>query len=257
MSELAEQIIGTKVRPGTVGIFFIGQAGFVFKTSAGRIVDVDPYLSDSCNRLFGIKRLYPSPIRAEEIKLDSLIVTHEHADHLDEESVSTIAASNRQAVFAGPATCLRIFQGMQLTVPMTLLKVDEPVQLLPDVKVLPMPCDHGKDTPDALGLLLEIEGIRIYIPGDTVYREDIFRAAAGKNVDVMIPAINGNFGNLDSEQAARAIQIVQPKLAIPCHFWMSIQHGGDPGSFLAACEKLKLESKILVMAVGEKFVYPE
>jgi len=256
MSEFSERIAKTTVKSGTIELFFLGQAGFVIKTPSGRVIYLDPYLSDSCNRLFGFKRIFPSLLKAEEVKLDLLICTHEHADHLDVDSIPVIAEKNPKAVLTGPSPCMTTFKEMKLSNPTLLLKKNEPVQTPADVKIIPMPCDHGELAPEALGLILEIEGIRLYFAGDTAYREDIFRLAAQKNIDIMFPPINGKFGNLNSLEAAQAIQIVKPKLAIPCHFWLFIQHNGDPGSFVTACEQLKLESKVYVMAVGEQITYP-
>lgn len=63
---LKDAIRNTKVSKGCLGIFYLGQAGFVFKTSQDRIVYIDPYLSDACER-FGFRRLIPSPISADDV----------------------------------------------------------------------------------------------------------------------------------------------------------------------------------------------
>ena len=40
-----------------VGICFLGQAGFIFKTPDHQLIAVDPYLSNCCERYFGFKSL--------------------------------------------------------------------------------------------------------------------------------------------------------------------------------------------------------
>ena len=55
-------MLDAAVPNGSLGLWWLGQAGFAFKTPAGRIVYVDPYLSDAVERLHGFKRLSLSPI---------------------------------------------------------------------------------------------------------------------------------------------------------------------------------------------------
>ena len=68
MSEpLSREITATDVPEGTLRMWWLGQAGFAFKTPAGRIVYADPYLSDAVERLHGFKRLSLAPIAAEDV----------------------------------------------------------------------------------------------------------------------------------------------------------------------------------------------
>ena len=46
MERLATRISKTSVEPNSLAIFWIGQAGFVYKTPGGTVVYVDPYLTD-------------------------------------------------------------------------------------------------------------------------------------------------------------------------------------------------------------------
>jgi L-ascorbate 6-phosphate lactonase len=114
-----------------------------------------------------------------------------------------------------------------------------------------MPCDHGELAPDALGLLLTMGGKRIYIMGDTAYRPDLLENPEIQGVDLLILPINGAFGNLNEEQAARVIAALKPALAIPCHFWNFAEHGGDPGKFQKEMAEIAPESAYRLMRQGE------
>ena len=70
-------------------IRFLGQSGYVLQSGDTKII-IDPYLSDSVSRLAGRPRLLPIPIEPEEISCDAVICTHDHADHLDPDTVSRI-----------------------------------------------------------------------------------------------------------------------------------------------------------------------
>ena len=62
--------------------WWLGGSGFVFKTSAGTQVYVDPYLSNGAEDTFGVgnRRGFPPPIRAEEVRADAVIATHWHEE---------------------------------------------------------------------------------------------------------------------------------------------------------------------------------
>ena len=45
-----EDILNKPIPEKALGIWWIGQGGFVFKTSGGKILFVDPYLSNSAER---------------------------------------------------------------------------------------------------------------------------------------------------------------------------------------------------------------
>ena len=70
MENFATKVLSAKIPEGEVGVFFLGQAGFVFKTPQNTLIAVDPYLSDCCNRYFGFKRLMPYILEAHELEFD-------------------------------------------------------------------------------------------------------------------------------------------------------------------------------------------
>ena len=60
-----------KIPEGHIGIIWMSQAGFIFKTSQGELIGVDLYLSDCVERLVGFKRLMPKIIDYHELKLNN------------------------------------------------------------------------------------------------------------------------------------------------------------------------------------------
>jgi len=57
MESLAAQINRARVPEGGVAVWWLAQAGFVFKTVSDAILYVDPYLSNVVEKAFGFKRL--------------------------------------------------------------------------------------------------------------------------------------------------------------------------------------------------------
>ncbi len=111
MTDTAEQIRITQPGQGQVALFWLGQAGFVLKSSGGTVLYIDAYLSHSVERKFGSnwKRLMPAPLKPEEVDCDWFISTHEHDDHLDEDSIPVISR-NPRVHFAGPRECMAFYR---------------------------------------------------------------------------------------------------------------------------------------------------
>ena len=250
MLTLAERIRQTQVQKDEVAIFWLAQAGFVFKSAAGRIVYLDPYLSDVVERMFGFKRMMTAPVRAEDVAADTVLCTHEHLDHMDTDALPVIAR-NTQARFAGPVECMKEFANLGIPSERCVLLERGRTEEIDGLRVTGVYADHGDYAPDALGLVIEMDGIRIYHTGDTAYRGEQMRAAVAMQPDVVIPCINGAFGNMDSHDAAQLVRDAAPRLAIASHFWMFIEHGGDPAAFLNECKTLAPGTEAIVMQPGE------
>ena len=303
---LAETIKKTEVSPGSIAFFFLGQAGFCFKFSNGKTLFLDAYLGDSCYRLFGFKRMTPTVIRPEEVSADIFFSTHSHADHLDPDTLDIIAG-NKSIYFLGSPDCAGIYR--KAGIPENrygVLKCGQEKEIC-GLKLKAVYADHGDLAPDATGLLIDYDGIKIYNAGDTAYAPDKIisslyekvgrgvsgllrrskasgcegwtepsdeerltlrvRPTSGKEIklppftrskseiDVMIAPINGAFGNMNSVEACRLAGLVKPKIVIPVHFWMFVEHNGNPAEFLKEAQKLSVGIKPLILAPGEKFVY--
>ena len=112
MTSVAQALSSIDVAPGTLAMFWLGQAGFAFKTSGGELIYVDAYLSNMSETAAGgdvmCKRLIPSPLQPTEIVSGLMVSTHAHDDHNDEESIAIIARSSPQVNFAGPVSCVRV-----------------------------------------------------------------------------------------------------------------------------------------------------
>jgi L-ascorbate 6-phosphate lactonase len=73
--------------------------------------------------------------------------------------------------------------------------------------------------------------------------------------DVLIPCINGDFGNMDAEEAAQMTRLVNPKAVIPSHFWMFVEQNGQPAVFLNRCKELAPQTQTVLMKPGEELLF--
>ena len=60
---------------------------------------------------------------------------------------------------------------------------------------------------------------------------------------------------MNALEAAQLTRDVNPRLAIASHFWMFVEHNGDPAAYLEHCARLVLEVKAIIMKPGEGYLY--
>ncbi len=254
MPSFAESLAQRKVNPGELAIYWLCQAGFAFKSGSNELVYIDPYFSDVVERLIGFKRMMACPLLAEEAHADLIVCTHEHLDHMDTDALPVLA-KNPRTEFAGPIECIKEFT--KLGIPETrchLLEEGKSLKL-GGVELHAVYADHGELAPDALGIVLNFDGIKIYHTGDTAYRPEAFAPAIEMRPQVLIPCINGAFGNMDAKEAAQLTGLVNPQVVIPSHFWMFVEQNGQPGVFLDRCKTLAPTTQALVMKPGEELLF--
>jgi len=254
MGKVAQNIVSKKVEEGTVAIFWLGQAGFVFKTAQGKIIYVDPYLTDSVEGVAGFKRLTPSVIEPGEVRADWVVITHLHPDHLDIDAVPEIAKRGKTR-FIGPPECMGRCHELGVTRDRSVGVVQGDERDLDGVRLLAVYADHGDLAPEAVGVMLDFDFTSVYITGDTSYSPQKMDKVFSMKPEVIIPVINGRFGNLNPQEAALLTRDVHAKVAIPCHFWTFAEHNGDPLSFVEACRKEAPQVKAVLIKQGGCYIY--
>jgi len=254
MRALAADIERARVAPGDVAIWWLAQAGFVFKSGAGTVLYVDPYLSNCVEKAFGFKRLTLAPIAAEDVRADWVVNSHEHLDHLDVDALPVVAKNNPGCRFAGTSPCAAEYTRMGVVPERFTLLEPGRQYVLGDVTVSTARADHGELSPTALSLLFDFGGVRVLFTADTALNLPLLQPLIDLNPDVLLPCINGAFGNLDAEQAAQLTARIRPRVVVPCHFWMFKEHHGDPEAFCQACARLCPGTPVRLLTPGEGFV---
>ena len=250
MARLMETIRTTDVPEGSVAITYLAQAGFAFKTPAGKVLFVDPYLSDCCNRLVGFKRMIPTLVEVDEASPDVLVSTHSHPDHLDIDAVAALA-KRKGTLFVGAPDCGATYDELGIEADRRTILAEGEEAEVAGVRFRAVFADHGELAPEAVGLVMEIGGVRVYLVGDSAYRPQEILASLKGPVDVMISPINGQFGNMNGRETCLLGEQVGPRLLVACHFWMFVEHNGNPAEFLEHAKKLPKSIEPLVMAPGE------
>lgn len=148
-------------------------------------------------------------------KGDLILVTHEHGDHFNPETIELISKPNN-LLFMNQRCFDRMNKGMVLrNGDMRNISKDISLKVVPAYNTTP---DHLQFHPKGVGngYVLNIDGLKIYIAGDT---EDIPEMANQKDeeIDVAFIPVNQPY-TMTVEQAIRAAWMIQPKVLIPYHF---------------------------------------
>ena len=185
---------------GDLRISFVGH-GSLFLTFGDKVVHVDPVGSE------GDYAILP--------KADLILVTHEHGDHLDPETIRGLLKAGTQVVVS--PSCAgklkdavvmmngerRSFQGFE-------------VEAVPAYNIVHKRPDGRPFHPKGQGngYVLTIGGKRIYIAGDT---EPVPEMAALKGIDIAFLPMNLPY-TMSPEMTAEAARTIRPRILYPYHF---------------------------------------
>ena len=146
-------------------------------------------------------------------KADYLLVTHEHFDHFNPEAIKLLTGDKTR--FITNKRCADMFGSGEV------MKNGDKIQIAKDFTIEAVPAYNntegrtqfhpkGRDN----GFILTIDGLRIYIAGDT---EDIPEMADIKNIDIAFLPCNQPY-TMTAEQLVKAAKMIKPKVLFPYHY---------------------------------------
>lgn len=189
-------------------------------------------LYHSCIRMNKEKMIYIDPYHIEKNynDADMIFITHEHYDHYSEEDIDKVRKNN--TIFIVPENLLNklIKKGINDENIITLDPVD--AENIDGIKVeaihsynIDKPF-HPKEN-NWLGYVIEIDGVRYYIAGDT----DITEENKKIKCDVAFVPVGGTY-TMNFSEAAQLINIIKPKIAVPIHYGSVVGTKQDATDFI-------------------------
>lgn len=253
MTDLALKLLTAE--SGKTHIFYVGQAGFIIKSSHGQLLAIDLYLSDCVERLekcIGFKRLLPKILNPFECSFDVIIATHPHLDHFDMDSIPILMSDNKTHLFASVNCEAEVQKYLLDSARINYVKPGNSF-IIGDFNIEFVPCDHGTGAPDAVGVIVNVDNKKIYSAGDTCLRMDYVPFFKDKGeIDILIAPINGAYGNMNEVECAKFNHALGAKIVIPCHYGMFAAHGGDLGRFIKIMDSEYPQDKYSIMCMGEQ-----
>jgi L-ascorbate metabolism protein UlaG (beta-lactamase superfamily) len=227
---------------------WLGHATVLLELGAARLI-TDPVLREHVAHL---RRDVPEP--GELGRLDAILLSHAHLDHLDKGSLRRLDPT---APVVAPQGAARALRGAGRVVH-TVARGDE--LELGGVPVRAVAAVHdGRRTPfgPPAGALGFVAG-GVYFAGDTEPYAEMSELAG--TLDAALLPVSGwgpkvGLGHMDPHAAAKALALLRPALAVPIHFgtYRRIGHhpAGDPGrEFAEHAARLAPDVRVVVLDPG-------
>lgn len=225
---------------------WIGQAGFVLEFAGGVRICIDPYLSDSVEQYEGLHRLAPIAVLPGQLKCHVVISTHDHLDHFDPNTIIPIY-NNSDAIFMGPSSCLEHYLALGLSSKRFEVLDRGQRKGIMGLGLRAVRAEHTSgQRKDAIGVIISDGHHTLYHTGDSEYTQELVDEVKDLKPDVMFVPINGRWGNMTAEQAARLTAVVEPGIVVPMHYGMFLENTADSQDFIDACADIGWSGAIVL-----------
>lgn len=189
-----------------------------FKTKGGEPLKITFIKHGSLMLDFDGRILYVDPVSdyadySQLPKADVILITHEHADHLDPKAIAAVEKAGT-VLIANPASQEKLGKGR-------MMKNGDRLKPLPWLALEAVPAYNttpgreiyhpkGRDN----GYILTLGGSRIYIAGDT---EETPQMDELKDIDIAFLPVNQPY-TMTVQQAAHAAEVIRPRVLYPYHY---------------------------------------
>jgi len=213
---------------------YFSHSAFQVTTSSGKVILIDPFLDGNPT----------SPAKPNDVKADCIILTHAHGDHIgDAFNIAKRCGSFFIVVDELADYCtskgfkshsMHIGGGYNFDFGRVKFTI----------------AHHGSKTPDGIyagspaGVILSVDGKNLYHTGDTGLFYDMKLIGEMTPVDCMCVPIGDNY-TMGITDAVKAVELVNPKLAIPMHYNTFPVISADPFEFKKKVEQLGKKARVL------------
>jgi len=182
------------------------------------------WLGHASFKVTGEKIIYIDPwnLKKKE-KADIILITHPHYDHFSSKDISKIQVD--ETIIIIPEKDKGELKGRVKGIkPGDSLSIDRvTIKAVPAYNI--NKTYHPKEK-GWVGYIIETGGFSIYHAGDTDFIPEMKKI----KVDIALLPVGGTY-TMDAEEAAKACQILNPKIAIPMHYGDVVGSGEDAKKF--------------------------
>lgn len=227
-----------------IRLTFNGHANFLLEDGTHSIL-FDPWFTGNPKAKMGYEQVE---------KLDLILLTHGHADHLGDAvelskmHKAPIIAPFELAMFCQRrgAAVLPMNHGGKMETDFGLVKMTYAIHSSSFV-------DRGAEyTGNPCGFVLKTGGVTTYYAGDTALFSDMKLIAGFDPIDVAILPTGDNF-TMGSEEAAKAVEFLSPRYAVPMHYGTFEVLEQTPDRFVELLADSATEAAVINVSESREF----
>ncbi|HAW80890.1 MAG TPA: metal-dependent hydrolase [Balneola sp.] len=226
--------------------YWLGHSAFKFISQNGSIVYVDPFLKDNPS----------TPDEHKEVKnADYILLTHGHEDHVGD---TLEIAEKTGCKVVGIVELIGLLKKKGLNEDQAVEFNKGGTVSFEDFSVTMVSANHsssygGEYAGDPAGLILSFEDdLCIYHMGDTNIFSDLVLYGELYEPHIVLAPIGDHY-TMGPQEAAYAVEMVNPNIAVPIHYgtWPPID--SDPNEFKEVLEDIS-ETEVLIPVIGKEFL---
>jgi L-ascorbate metabolism protein UlaG (beta-lactamase superfamily) len=248
-------------------LWWLGQSGFLVQFDGNQLL-LDPYLSDSLTKKYAATDKPHVRLTARVVDpaaldmIDVVTSSHNHTDHLDQETLWPLLAANPAMTLVIPEANRAFVADRLRTDPAWPRGLVHGASLeAGGFRITALAVAHEQLETDELGrhhhlgYLVAAGPHLLFHSGDAVpyqgMAEELLRLAGGQRLDIVLLPINGRLperrvpGNFWGDEAATFAHTVGAGLVVPMHYDMFAFNTETPDLFVATAEQLGQPYRVL------------